>query len=186
MKYSRSIILVAIVVMLLSCAVQRTIPIGIINPESEVQSEMDLLANKLSRNLNRRIIAVLPFLNLNKDVTRLGRSLAVDLQAALIANRGPYVVVERDLFGLTIEKEIVFMLSVMVDRSTAVKLGRIYGANTLIVGHVYDTGDSLKLTVKVLDTATARIISIENILISRTSERIRQNRSYGWRFQYGQ
>ena len=173
------ILLMTALPIVMSCAVQHTIPITYIDTQKEENDASLNLATRIRTVLNnRRIIAVLPFFNLNKKVTNLGRAVAVDLQSALMTHAGSYTVVERDLFGLTVEKELVFMMTGIMDKSTTVKLGRIYGANTLVVGHVYDTGDYFKVIVKVLDTGTAQILLQADSILSRTTQRIKQDNYY--------
>lgn len=172
--------------LIMSCTVQHTVPITYIDPDKEQHDTVSDLADRISRAIStdRCIIAVLPFFNLNKNVTNLGRAVAVDLQSALMSRHGSYTVVERDLFGLSVEKELVFIItgddSLAIDKSTIVKLGHIYGADTLVAGHVYDTGNSFKVVVKVLDVASARILFQTDTLLSRTTQRLRQNGYLYW------
>ncbi len=170
---------------LMACAVQQTVPITTIDPAREESDVISALAGRISRPFSheRRIIAVLPFFDLNKRVTNLGRAVSVELQSALIRQGSSFMIVERDLLKQTVHNELLFMASGMVDEKTTVKLGRIYGADTLVVGHVYDTGDYFKMVVKVLDTSTARVMGMEDALLSRTTERLRQNGHVVWRFQ---
>jgi hypothetical protein len=173
------ILFMAALPIVMSCAVQHTVPITYIDTQQEDTDASLYLATRIRTVLNNRhIIAVLPFFNLNKRVTNLGRAVAVDLQSALLTRAGSYTVVERDLYGLTVEKELVFMMTGIMDKSTTVKLGRIYGANTLVVGHVYETDDYFKVIVKVLDTETAQIRLQVDSMLSRTTQRIKQDSHY--------
>lgn len=173
------ILMMAALPIVISCTVQHTVPITYVDTTKEENDASLNLATRISTVLkNRRIIAVLPFFNLNKKVTNLGRAVALDLQSALMIRAGSYTVVEQDLFSLTIEKELVFRTSGIIDKTTTLKLGRIYGANTLVVGHVYDTGDYFKVIVKVLDTETAQILLQADSMLSRTTQRIKQDNYY--------
>ena len=57
----------------------------------------------------------------------------------------------------------------LIDPSTAKELGKIAGVDALITGTVTPFGDSVRLAVKVLNTATARMIGASTSSVPRTS-----------------
>lgn len=167
--------------------VQERVQITWIDPDREQQNVMLLLTGRISSTLlqnNRRRVAVLPFFDLNKRITELGRALSIDLQSTL-TNNEQFTVVERDIMGRdvmgkTIMNELRFSKSGLVDEATIVKLGKFYGTDTLITGWVYDTGNNFKVIVQVLDVERARVLTTAQELLRRNDFRIRQSNRYVW------
>jgi len=180
-----SIYALLICLSLVSCyglAVQERQPITWIDPDREQQNVIlrltDSITPAMFQNKSQRV-AVLPFFDLNKRVSKLGRSLSIDLQS-ILANRGQFIVVERDLLDKTVISELKVTRSGLFDEAYIVKLGKLYGADTLVVGWVYDTGNSFKITVQVLSVERAKILQTAQDFISRNDFRVSQARQYIW------
>lgn len=56
----------------------------------------------------------------------------------------------------------------LIDPQTARKLGQIAGVDAIITGTITPFGDSIRISVKVLDTATAKVISAATGNIAKT------------------
>jgi len=184
-KYIKHGVVIIVCLFCFSCygvAMQERSPITWIDPDREQQSVSSKLADTITPALLQnkcQRIAILPFFDLNKRVTQLGRAVSLDLQSAL-ANKSQITVVERDLLGKTIMNELTINRSGLFDEASIAKLGRFYGADTLITGWVYDTGNSFKITIQVLNVERARVLNTAQEFMSRNDFRVNQSRHYIW------
>jgi TolB-like protein len=134
--------------------------------EKEIRSISLNLAENISKS-GKKTIAVVDFTDLQGNVTELGRFLAEELSGALAeAGKGFEVVDRTHLKSLLKEHQLA--LTGLIDPNTARKLGEIAGVHALITGTITPFGDSIRLAVKVLDTATAKVIGASRGDIAKT------------------
>jgi TolB-like protein len=134
--------------------------------EKELRSISLSLAENILRS-GKKTIAVVDFTDLQGNVTELGRFLAEELSATLSeAGKGFEVVDRTHLKSLLKEHQLA--MTGLIDPSTARKLGEIAGVHALITGTITPFGDSIRLAVKVLDTATAKVIGASRGDIPKT------------------
>lgn len=122
------------------------------------QNEIDQMARGIAEKVqasNTTTIAVVDFTDLNGSVTELGRFLAEELSSAL-AEVGGLRVIDR-IHLRSILQEHKLAATGVIDPATARRLGEITGVQALVTGTITEFGDSVRLTAKVLDTATAQI-----------------------------
>ncbi|MDR0655008.1 MAG: hypothetical protein LBG22_01730 [Treponema sp.] len=84
--------------------------------------------------------------------------------AEFIANELEYIMLERDLTLIdrsnldSIRKEQNFQLSGEVDDNQAVSVGKMAGAEVIIIGAITGSGDIRRLRLRALDTQTAQVV----------------------------
>ena len=105
----------------------------------------------------RKAVAVADFTDLQGNVNELGRYLAEELSVALVNDAKSFSVIDRTHLK-SLLREHKLASTGLIDPQTARQLGKIAGVDTLVTGTLTAFGDSVKLTVKALDTETARIL----------------------------
>ncbi|MBC8427127.1 MAG: hypothetical protein H8E00_00565 [Deltaproteobacteria bacterium] len=129
----------------------------------------DISAN-MARDIadaGKKTIAVADFTDLQGNVTELGRFLAEEFSVALAGAGTRFEVVDR-IHLKSIIREHNLSATGMIDPKTARKLGKIAGVQALITGTVTPFGDNVRVTVKILDTETAKIIGASTANIAKT------------------
>jgi TolB-like protein len=106
-------------------------------------------------------VAVLALRNLG-PLARLApmeTGFAEMLQANLTALKGIRLVEREKLHAVLKEQKL--SLAGLADPQTAVKVGRLLGAERLVLGAFLELGDSLRLDLRLVDTQTTAIVSAE-------------------------
>jgi len=134
--------------------------------EKEIKSISSILADNIAK-AGKKMIAVVDFTDLQGNVTELGRFLAEEFSVAFAsAGKGFEVVDRTHLKSILAEHKL--SATGIIDPQTARKLGQIVGVDALITGTITPFGDSIRLSVKILDTATARVIGASSGDIAKT------------------
>jgi len=134
--------------------------------EKQIQSLSAFMAGKIA-TAGKKSIAVVDFTDLQGNVTELGRFLAEEFSVALAgASKGFEVIDRTHLKSIMAEHKLAS--KGIIDPQTARKLGKIAGVGALITGTITPFGDSIRLSVKVLDTETAKMISASTGNIAKT------------------
>jgi len=134
------------------------------------EREIKSLSSAMSENIARagkKTIAVVDFIDLQGNVTELGRFLAEEFSVALSGTEKGFEVVERTQLK-AILKEHKLVLTGIIDPSTAKKLGQIVGVDALITGTITPFGDTVRVAAKVLDTASGKVIAASSGDIAKT------------------
>jgi TolB-like protein len=134
--------------------------------EQEIKTISARLAENLAKS-GRKTAAVVDFTDLQGHVTELGRFLAEELSVALAGEANGFEVIDRTHLKAILE-EHKLSSSGLIDPLTARKLGQIAGVQALVTGTLTPFGDSVRLTVKILDTATAGILGSATTDIPKT------------------
>ncbi|BBO18846.1 conserved hypothetical protein [Candidatus Brocadia pituitae] len=138
----------------------------IIAYEQEINSLSTAMAEKIAA-AGKKTIAVVDFTDLQGNVTELGRFLAEEFSVALAGTSKGFEVVDRThLKSILVEHKL--SSTGIIDPQTARKLGQIVGVDALITGTITPFGDSIRISVKVLDTATAKVVSASTGNIAKT------------------
>src|SRR5213592_154160 len=141
-------------------------PLGLLADEREIKAFVSMMADNLVK-ASRKTVAVVDFTDLQGSVTELGRFLAEEVSVALSGTgKGLDVVDRTHLKALLQENKLA--ASGIIDPVTARKLGQIAGVDVLLTGTVTPFGDSVRCSVKALDTATARIITAFTMEVAKT------------------
>lgn len=155
MKSSRS---VALTILMLALAFL-SLPSSLFAYEEQI----DAIATRLAQRLEAqpgKTIAVVDFTDVRGNKTELGRFLAEELSVALLSTGKGFRMVDRAHLSRIMEESRLGESGV-VDPATAKELGRVAGVDLLVTGTLTALGDSVRLTVKVLDTETANILAGE-------------------------
>jgi tetratricopeptide (TPR) repeat protein len=107
---------------------------------------------------NKTVVAVIPFANLMKDSSFdwLSGGIAETLTVKL-SNVDALEMVERIRLR-EITDEMKFAASGLVDEKTAAKVGKVIGAQVLVVGSFQKAGDRLRINGMFVEVSTGRII----------------------------
>jgi TolB-like protein len=105
----------------------------------------------------RKTVAVVDFTDLQGCVTEFGRFLAEEFSVALATGSGGFEVIDRTNLK-TLLQEHKLAATGIIDPQTARKVGEIAGVQALVTGTVTPLGDSVRLSVKVLDAQSAKIV----------------------------
>lgn len=108
-------------------------------------------------------VAVLALRNLGSShrLDAMQSGFADILQAELAALPGVRLVDRQDLYQVLREQEL--SLSGLVDPQTAVRVGKLLGAERLVYGLFLEAGESLRLDVRLADTRTATVLRYESV-----------------------
>jgi TolB-like protein len=115
----------------------------------------------------KKTVAVVDFVDLQGNVTELGRFLAEEFSVNLAAIGKGFEIVDRTHLK-TLLKEHKLVESGIIDPLTAKKLGKIAGVDAVVTGTITPFGDSVRLSVKILDTSTAKVIDASSTSIAKT------------------
>ncbi|MCK6548682.1 CsgG/HfaB family protein [Myxococcota bacterium] len=122
---------------------------------------------RLGRTAAFHRVAVPYFKELGGDTTEhnLGR-LVSELIAAELAQRPPFVVVERERLDQVMKEHRLADLGV-VDEDTAAKFGRVLGAESLVSGTVAEAGPSYVVTVRQVDVESGKVLVSGTVTFER-------------------
>lgn len=126
------------------------------------EKELNALAGSLTQKLvegRKKKVAVVDFTDMEGNSTYAGRFLAEELSVLLsnLGSRTEFEVVDR-LRLKSLLKEQGLEATGWVDPLMGAKLKKAAGINVLIAGNLTPFGDSLHLSVKILDAGNAKIL----------------------------
>ena len=134
------------------------------------EKEIDRLSISMAEKISaagKKTIAVVDFTDLQGNVTELGRFLAEEFSAALVNAGKGFVVVDR-IHLQSILKEHKLSASGIIDPTTARQLGKIAGVDAIITGTITPFGEKVRLSAKVLETDSAKVICASRGNIPKT------------------
>jgi TolB-like protein len=134
--------------------------------EKEIETLSITLAEDIAKSGKKRI-AVVDFTDLQGNVTEFGRFIAEEFSVALAGAGKGFEVVDR-IHLKSILTEHKLSISGLIDPQTAKKLGQIAGIEVLVTGTITPFSDSIRLSVKTIDTATAKVIGASSVDIAKT------------------
>lgn len=139
-------------------------------PALAQQNDLKQIASSLAHDINsgnRHTITVADFTDLQGNVTELGRFISEELSTQLVIDAKSFGVVERIQLA-AILKEHQISVSGLVDPATIRKLGQFAGVDAIVTGTLVPFSDSVRLTAKVLDVSTAKVIAVSTSDLPRT------------------
>lgn len=134
--------------------------------ENEINSVSTTIGGKIVAS-GKKLVAVIDFVDLQGSVTELGRFLAEEFSTAIAGSGKGFEVVDRANLKMILAEHKLSATGI-IDPATARKLGQVAGVQALITGTITPFGDSVRLSVKVLDTETAKVISAASVNIAKT------------------
>jgi TolB-like protein len=135
------------------------------------QNELRSLATGLAKEIaasGKKAVAVVDFTDLQGNPTELGRFLAEEFAVALTRTHSGFEVIDRTHLKAIITEHKLAATG-LIDPTTAKKLGQIVGADALLTGSMTPFSESVRVTVKVLATDTARIIAADTTDLPKTA-----------------
>ncbi len=144
--------------------------IGTMFPIAAYENEINEIAAQMAENIansGKSCVAVVDFTDLQGNVTELGRFIAEEFSVALLNVGKKFEVVDRGHLR-TILKEHKLSSTGLIEPETAQKLGQIVGVEALISGSITPFGDSVRLSTKILDVNTAKMIGANSGNIPKT------------------
>jgi TolB-like protein len=140
-------------------------------PSRELDVQLDQFADQLSKGLTFQQagkIAVADFPGLDGKVSDVGRFLSEELTTRLVRS-GRCQVIERHLLDKMLEEQKLGA-SGLIDEATAIRLGKLLGADAILAGTVADLTTSLKVNGRVIDTATGAVLAVATARIPMDKE----------------
>jgi TolB-like protein len=128
------------------------------------------LSSDLARSITasgRKTVAVVDFTDLQGNVTELGRYLAEELSVGLVREAKGFEVIERNQLRVILQEHRLSATG-LIDPQTARKLGQFAGADALLTGTLTAFGDTVHLSVKVVDTESAKMLGVATTDIPKT------------------
>src|SRR5712664_1113351 len=144
--------------------------LGMISTQPALAQDLKTVSSSLSSRIaasGRKTVAVIDFTDLQGNVTELGRFLAEELSVDLVNDARGFEVIDRTHLK-SILQEHKLATTGLIDPQTARKLGQIAGVDALVTGTITAFGDSVRLSAKVLDTSTAKIIAASTADVPKT------------------
>jgi tetratricopeptide (TPR) repeat protein len=112
-------------------------------------------------HLNQRMsLTVLPF-EQKGSVNEVGLAFQDNLTHSLV-NQNRFRVVERNLLGKILEEQKLSQTK-LIERSTALSVGRLAAAESIITGSIVETRQGIEAVARMLDTETSEIIATEDV-----------------------
>jgi TolB-like protein len=133
--------------------------------EQEIKKQAEELAERIQR-ANRKRVAVVDFVDLEGNVSQLGRFLAEELSVTLSTLPTGLEVVDRNHLA-AILKEKKLSSDGLLDPTATRRLGQILGVDVLVTGSLTPFGESVRVTAKALDANTAMMIAASRIAIAK-------------------
>jgi TolB-like protein len=134
--------------------------------EKEIKTISQELAQKIGE-AGKKTVAIVDFNDLQGNVMELGRFLSEELSVAISSSGKGFEVVDR-VHLKAILKEHKLSFTGLINKESAQKLGQIAGVDALITGTITPFGDSVRITVKILDINTAKLIGAVTANIPKT------------------
>jgi TolB-like protein len=108
----------------------------------------------------RLSISVIPF-EQKGAVSEASVAFQDNLIAALV-DRDRFRVIERDKLDLILQEQKLSR-SDLIDRSTALRLGRLVAAQSIIPGSIIETRAGIEIVARMIDTETSEIMATEDV-----------------------
>lgn len=138
-----------------------------------VQQDPEAVINHLSRQIRESLVAsnvrrvAIPNLITHADIeTELGAYLADKLTNSLFANASGFEVVDRIHLN-SIVREVQVGAGIG-DLETIQALGKVLGADALVVGTITDMGEEYDITLRMIETERAKVLAIASEKMRRT------------------
>jgi TolB-like protein len=131
--------------------------------------ELSTVVSKSLKDSERRKATVLDFMDLQGNVSELGRFIAEQFSVALVMSRTGFSVMDRaNLKSILAEHKLT--IAGLVEPENAKKLAQISGVDAIILGTMTALRDEIVVTVKVIATDTAEILGAAKARIPKTKD----------------
>ncbi len=187
MKTPKSIALISILMLMISCAadnvaVRKTVPVQVKQQTprySSADKALDYLASALRQELQRSsagsksgskpmVIAVTDFVTAEGRITRLGRYVS-DKITPYFTRSKQFSVLERALIENVIA-EHKFQASPFVDEASTQEVGKLLGAETIIAGTLSALSNAYYINAKAIGVTKGNILTSIDVEIKRSEK----------------
>jgi TolB-like protein len=117
----------------------------------------------------RKRIAVVDFVDLDGNPSKLGKFIAEELSVELTQSAVGIEVVDRAHLNAILQEHKLKSDGIL-DPATTKELGLLAGVDILVTGSITDLGDSIHVVAKALATDTARIVAASSGTLPKTSQ----------------
>ncbi len=114
-------------------------------------------------------IAINEFLRVDGTRSLLGAAVSEELTTAFFSTDAPFSIVERSQLDAAIQ-ELQLGMTAVFDEDQAARLGRLIGAEALVIGSITPFDDYIKLNARVFSIEDGRVVSAASVKIARTPE----------------
>jgi TolB-like protein len=114
-------------------------------------------------------VAVVDFVDLDGNTSRLGKFIAEELSVELTQSAVGIEVVDRAHLSAILH-EHKLKSDGLLDPATTKELGQLAGVDIIVTGSITDLGDSVRIVAKALSTDTARIGAASADTLAKTPE----------------
>lgn len=138
---------------------------------SDIHQELDDIAKSLATRIEksqRTKVAVADFTDLEGTVRQFGRFVSEELSTNLVLAARGFTVIDRTHLR-TILKEQKLSMSGLMDSENQKKLGKILGVDALVLGSINPFGENYRITVKVVATDTAEVVTADRGMVPKTA-----------------
>lgn len=105
----------------------------------------------------KRVVAVTSFANLNKDPAQDWLSTGIGETLTVKLSQVPSLAVVERMRLADAMKELQLQDTAVVDPATASKIGKVVGAQTIVMGAIQKVGEQLRLTARFVEADTGAI-----------------------------
>ncbi len=138
--------------------------------ENSIASLSKIITDSLN-NSGKKQIAVTSITESDNRGQNLREYIRESVEEYVHANSKGYKVLERQKLQLVLDEQKVSSEAIIND-STRVKLGRLFGVDAIVLGSITLTTNEIKLSLRAIDIVTGEIIALKSQVISKT-ERIK-------------
>lgn len=132
---------------------------------SQTPSAFDKALDEISTDLAAKLkaldklkIVVLYITDIDKQMTSAGKYLADVISVNIVNNPGSFMVFDRGNLNEIVEAKKLFAEG-YIDATKAQELGKILGVNAIIIGNYTQLSNTIKLTLKALDSNTGFVVA---------------------------
>lgn len=122
----------------------------------EVSALGKMISNKIPKGSK---IAVTELVDLEGNVSSLGKFIAEELITDLTINGKEITVIERRLM-MKVLNEQKMSVSELVEPNAIKNIGKLLGASAIITGTITELGDEVRVNARVISTKTGEIMSV--------------------------
>ncbi len=127
---------------------------------AERKISVDRKVPKALQLSERLSISVLPF-DQSGEVSQFSTSFQDNLISALV-NQNRFRIIERDKLDALLQEQKLSRTK-LIDRETALKLGRLIAARSVLYGNIVETRTGIEIVARLIDTETAEILATQDV-----------------------
>ena len=136
----------------------------------DVNTVISQLSQQISSTMleqNKRRVAVMNFTLQTGEITELGLYLSDKLTNSLFRYRDKFEVVERTRLESAL-KEMRLGMTGIFDDKTAQSIGKVLGADALVIGTITDLGGEVDINIRMLGTERANVLAVASSFLEKS------------------